>query len=914
MAATPVAASQSKTMTLSELRVFELKQELEKRGLDKSGIKLALVERLEEALREEGHDPKIYKFVVNEYGKSLTTPSKSSFSETLRESQFNCSTHGTLSEHGIEVSNGHDENEQQEIKREGPSEPDTAIGIITEFEDSNGAVEKADHLTTAKESSEELVEGKKVKHNQMEETSTIKREDRSINELIEGRMEVNEVVEDTSIVKEVVETKQPEEEEIVKEIADEVNYEDEEMPDRMPDQINEEEGETEECKETGSKMTEKENESKTAEKVEVKVSKDGENLFKSTVETVASTPVEHIDGAPHAATSMLKKSDNSLWIKGISPNTKAADLKALFAKYGRVLTAKIFTRRQQPSNACFGFVTMVDSAAADLCIQKLHKTNIKGRPITVERADRCNMPIVKSIPKKPACNVTGDVKSGKSAATFDTCSKSGEEKLSTTKAAEKLKKDTSSTDKSKSSTSSGSKGINTTRNEKQKAVKAMSETKKSPVKAPSTSTTHSRFSTLSSSKRSVTHLPSRFRSSKRIERTDRVSSTLRRSYVIRKPSYSSAASRRTLGSRPFSSRIGRGSILRGMVRREVSSRRVEPPTSWAKREMIEMLRKKEEEHRLKEQELRLQRERERLKFERERFERERLELQQLRQIAALTTPVQMMSPSGAPPPSRRSHEYGDMDSSRYKSEKELKRNEYSRRSRERSSSHRGVTSTRNSLPDRREAHSSSRHVSTHSSSRVVGERSHERNRDRSRHSTRDYGSSNVVRESGPSYGRESHSYSRSGDPTISSSYGRDPYRPDSTTYNSHRSSDTGYGSRDIGTYSSSSTYSRDVAPSSYNKDSGYGPSSRSLGGGTSWSVGSSSSTYVGSSRDYDGDAWVSGAPASQAHGSHGLGSSNWSSSRDDHWSGGGMTDTHGHVSTYDKYDKYDSYDKYNRRY
>lgn len=48
MAATPVTASQSKTMTLSELRVFELKQELEKRGLDKSGIKLALVERLEE--------------------------------------------------------------------------------------------------------------------------------------------------------------------------------------------------------------------------------------------------------------------------------------------------------------------------------------------------------------------------------------------------------------------------------------------------------------------------------------------------------------------------------------------------------------------------------------------------------------------------------------------------------------------------------------------------------------------------------------------------------------------------------------------------------------------------------------------------------------------------------------------------
>lgn len=99
------------------------------------------------------------------------------------------------------------------------------------------------------------------------------------------------------------------------------------------------------------------------------------------------------------------------------------------------------------------------------------------------------MPIVKSIPKKPTCNVAGDVKSGKSTTAFDTCSKSGEEKLSTTRTAEKSKKDTTSIDKSKSSASSGNKAVSTTRSEKQKTVKAMSETKKSPVKAPSASTT-----------------------------------------------------------------------------------------------------------------------------------------------------------------------------------------------------------------------------------------------------------------------------------------------------------------------------------------------------------------------------------------------------------------------------------------
>ncbi|VDK81108.1 unnamed protein product [Litomosoides sigmodontis] len=479
MATTPFTTSQGKMMTLSELRVFELKQELEKRGLDKSGIKLALVERLEEALREEGHDPKVYKFTVHDYGKFPATPSKTSI-ETARESQFSSNSH--------EISNGRHENEQSGMKKEGQSEPDIAIGIVIESEDSDGAVEKTDQLTTAKELSEEVMEDKKVKHNQIEGVSVLKQDDRSRTELIEEQMVVNEII-DTSIVKEIVETKEAEEEETVKEIADEVNYEDEEMPDTT--RINEEDGETEECKEIGNKVAEKGDDNKTAGKTEVKTSKEGDNLFTSTVETVASTPPERIDSAAHAATSMLKKSDNSLWIKGISPNTKAADLKALFSKYGRVLTAKIFTRRQQPSNACFGFVTMVDSAAADLCIQKLHKTNIKGRPITVERADRCNMPIVKSVPKKPTCNTTGgDVKSAKSITTFDTCSKSGEEKLSASRA-EKSKKDMPNIDKSKISTSSGNgnKEISTTRSEKQKTVKAMSETKKSPVKAPSASTT-----------------------------------------------------------------------------------------------------------------------------------------------------------------------------------------------------------------------------------------------------------------------------------------------------------------------------------------------------------------------------------------------------------------------------------------
>lgn len=94
-------------------------------------------------------------------------------------------------------------------------------------------------------------------------------------------------------------------------------------------QIHEEDGEAEHCGETGRKMVAKDVESKPFGKLEVE-SKKGTDLFTSTVETVASTPAERVEGVGHTATSMLKKSDNSLWIKGISPNTKAADLKVSF--------------------------------------------------------------------------------------------------------------------------------------------------------------------------------------------------------------------------------------------------------------------------------------------------------------------------------------------------------------------------------------------------------------------------------------------------------------------------------------------------------------------------------------------------------------------------------------------------------
>uniref|UniRef100_A0A8I6AJV7 Scaffold attachment factor B2 n=1 Tax=Rattus norvegicus TaxID=10116 RepID=A0A8I6AJV7_RAT len=95
-------------------------------------------------------------------------------------------------------------------------------------------------------------------------------------------------------------------------------------------------------------------------------------------------------------------SGRNLWVSGLSSSTRAADLKSLFSKHGKVIGAKVVTNARSPGARCYGFVTMSMSDEATKCINHLHRTELHGRMISVEKAK--NEPSEKKSADRRACD------------------------------------------------------------------------------------------------------------------------------------------------------------------------------------------------------------------------------------------------------------------------------------------------------------------------------------------------------------------------------------------------------------------------------------------------------------------------------------------------------------------------------
>lgn len=103
--------------------------------------------------------------------------------------------------------------------------------------------------------------------------------------------------------------------------------------------------------------------------------------------THASQPTTATATPPGSTADSAKgSSGRNLWVSGLSSTTRATDLKQLFSKYGKVVGAKVVTNTKMAGSRCYGYVTMNAAEDALKCVEHLHRTELHGRMISVEKA------------------------------------------------------------------------------------------------------------------------------------------------------------------------------------------------------------------------------------------------------------------------------------------------------------------------------------------------------------------------------------------------------------------------------------------------------------------------------------------------------------------------------------------------
>ncbi|KAG8454704.1 hypothetical protein GDO86_001066 [Hymenochirus boettgeri] len=555
------AGSDLETKKLSDLRVIDLKAELKKRNIDTGGNKSVLMERLRKAIEDEGGNPD--EIQITSDTPSKKTPKRSGRARKIEDEG---------EDNGLEDDSGdNQENEETNIEQEN----EKVHVLLGENDDSELLkVDVPEEVESFKDEScmkqEKVEEDVFVTVESADSTLDLDGESNP-----EGDNEENKPVE--SDARESKEQKENTDTDMLdldktsdkssqsKEFEPEEKSSDEAKDEKL--KKNEEHGEEEASATKESSSNEDDQKmSSVEEEMDKGISKDEKGLSDS-------------------------NSGRNLWVSGLSSTTRATDLKNLFSKYGKVVGAKVVTNARSPGARCYGFVTMSSSEDATKCISHLHRTELHGRMISVEKAK--NEPAGKKTTEKKE----NEPKKDKSTSNDKHHSTEKSEKTSPSEtdealdkkdderpADEKEKEDEKSggTDRSRTS-KSGSRGTERT--------VVMDKSKGEPVISVKTSS------------------DSKERSSKSQERK---SGSKEKREILSFDKIKEQRERERQRQRERE--------IREMERQRERDRRA--------RERVLMIREREERERLRRERARLEFERERL--ERERMERERLERERMR--------------------------------------------------------------------------------------------------------------------------------------------------------------------------------------------------------------------------------------------------------------------------------------------
>ncbi len=82
----------------------------------------------------------------------------------------------------------------------------------------------------------------------------------------------------------------------------------------------------------------------------------------------------------------MEEPKNKLYVGNLPYSTTSEELKEAFAKAGEVTDAVVITFKDTGRSKGFGFVTMVDDAAAEKAIKEMDGVDMGGRAIKVSVA------------------------------------------------------------------------------------------------------------------------------------------------------------------------------------------------------------------------------------------------------------------------------------------------------------------------------------------------------------------------------------------------------------------------------------------------------------------------------------------------------------------------------------------------